>query len=176
MTTNSFLSEIEKKLYDLKRETLKRNKEIKDVNTLVWIIDDMRNIIGKEMIKYIKTKPETPWKDIYDRTEKMWVYCNECGWRGYIKKVDRDAPCPDCGVYNLSQRYVIVKIQCQDCEDIHYALQGKLQCIKCKSVNVKAVRKMEVRRTVYGRFDFDKKIKTSESKPWPKSKKGKLIC
>ena len=176
MIAKNFLSEIEKKLYDLKRETLRRNKELKDTNTLIWMIDDMRNLVGKEMIKYIKTKPETPWEEIYERTEEIWTCCNKCGWCGYINKPDRDEPCPNCNKYDLSQRYIIAKIECQKCGDIHYALQGKLKCVECESEDVVIVRKMEVMRTVYGRFDSSKKIKTFGFKPWPKDKEGKLIC
>ncbi len=176
MTTKNFLSKMEKRLYDLKREILRHNEELKDVNTLTWMIDGMRNLVGKEMVKYIKTKPETPWKEIYERTEEIWTYCNKCGWCGYINKPDRDEPCPNCNKYDLNQHYVIVKIHCQKCNDIHYALQGKLKCVECESENVHVIRKMEVIRTVYGRFDFDKKIKSFGFKSWPKDKEGKLIC
>jgi len=172
----AFLSKMEEELYELKKEILKHNNKIEDVNTLIWSIDGMRKLVGDQMLKYIKTNPDTPWDDIYERTEEMWTYCNNCSWYGYVNKLDRDDPCPDCKTYNLSQQYVIVKLHCQDCGEIHYAFQGKLQCVKCESKNVVVVRKMEVERTVYGQFESDKKIKDFGFKPWPKDKEGNLIC
>jgi hypothetical protein len=172
----TFLSEMDERLYDLKKEVLKRNKDIKDVNTLIWSIDGMRKLVGNQMLKYIKTRPDTPWHDIYERTEEIWTYCNSCGWYGYINKPDRDEACPTCCAYDLSQNYVIVKIHCQECGEIHYACQGKLKCVECESKNVVVVRKMEVERTVYGKFEFDKKIKDFGFEPWPKDKEGNLIC
>jgi len=171
-----FLSKIEKKLFDLKKEVLKCNKKIGDANSLVWMIDSMRNSLNEEMLKTMIVKPDTPWDEIYEKTEYMWVYCNKCGWCGYVKKPNRDDPCPNCNTFDLKQHFVIVKIHCGECGDINYAVQGVLKCLKCKSTHVSAVRKMEVSRTVFGESNFEEKIKTAGFKPWPKDKKGNLIC
>jgi len=175
MNNKNFLSKLEKDLFDLKKEVLKRNGDINEVNTLIWTIDGMRNLISKEMLKTLPTVPETPWNEIYEKTEYIWVYCNKCGWYGYIKKPNRDEPCPNCNTFDLKQRYIIVKLHCKDCNDIHYALQGILKCIKCDSKNVSIVRKMEVLRTVYSRFNFNEKMKPAGLEPWPKDKKGNLM-
>ncbi len=171
----NFLSELEKNLYDLKREVLKRNGEIRDPNTLVWMIDGMRNSVGKELLKtFNKVPPETPWDEIFQRTEDIWTYCNNCGWCDYINKLNRDEPCPICNGFDLKQRFVIVKIHCNKCGDIRYAAQGILKCVECGSKHVSIVRRMEVSRTVYGNLDSAEKIKTTGFKLWPKDKKGNL--
>lgn len=156
----NFLSKLEKNLYDLKREVLVRNGEIKDVSTLVWLIDGMRNSVGEEMLKEFKTTPKTPWDEVFERTEEIWTYCNNCGWCGFVRKPDREKPCPNCQFYDLKQRYVIVRISCKDCGYIGYALQGVLKCNECESVNVNVIQKREVLRTLYGGEDLDKKMRT----------------
>lgn len=171
-----FLGKLEKNLFDLKKETLKHNKDIEDVNTLIWMIDGMRNSIGEEMLKTLSTKPEIPWKDIYIKTEYIWTYCNKCNWYGYVKKPKRDDPCPNCGVFDLKQHYILAKTHCNDCSYIEYAKQGVLKCVKCNSKNIRVIRKMEVSRTIYGRIDHKEKIKYKGSEPWPKDEKGNLIC
>lgn len=176
MINKNFLSKIEKNLFDLKREVLKRNKDINEVNTLIWMIDNMRNLLNEEMLKTIPKMPEIPWPEIYEKTEYIWTYCNKCGWVGYIKKSNRDEPCPNCNTFDLKQHFVIVKIHCNKCGDIHYAGQGVLKCLKCKSEHVSIVRKMEVLRIVTGKFDFNEKIKYKGFKPWPKDEKGNLVC
>ena len=100
----NFLGELEKNLYDLKREVLKNNGKINDPNTLIWMINGMRDKVGKEMLKTFKTAPETPWEEIFERTEEIWTYCNKCGWCDFIKKPDREKPCPNCKAYDLKQR------------------------------------------------------------------------
>ena len=189
MTTNkNFLSKIEKNLFDLKKEVLKRNKDIEDVNTLVWMVDNMRNSLNEEILKTLQptacTKllntlpgvPKTPWKEIYKKTEYTWTYCNKCGWCGYVEKPKRDDPCQNCGVFDLKQRCIIAKIHCNDCNCIEYARQGVLKCSKCKSKNVNIVRTMEVSRTLYGKLNHNEKIKDNDFEPWPKDEKGNLIC
>jgi len=156
----NFLGELEKNLYDLKREVLKNNGKINDPNTLIWMINGMRDKVGKEMLKTFKTAPETPWEEIFERTEEIWTYCNKCGWCDFIKKPDREKPCPNCKAYDLKQRYVIVRIRCKDCGHIGYALQGVLKCNECKSRNVDAMQKREVLRTLYGGEHLDKKMRT----------------
>jgi len=172
---NNFLSKLEKDLFDLKKEILKNNNKIKDINTLIWMLDRMRNLIGEEMLKKLSTVPETPWDEIYEKTEYIWTYCYSCGWHGFVEKPKRDEPCPKCNVFDLKQRFVIVKIHCNKCGNIHYAAQGKLKCIECGSEYVSIIQKMEVLRTVTGRFDFDEKIKPAGFKPWPKDEKGNLV-
>ena len=172
---NTFLPKMERNLFDLKKEILKRNKDIKDVNTLIWMIDGMRNSLSEELLKTLPTIPEIPWDEIYNKTEYIWTYCNKCGWYDYIKKPDRDEPCPNCDFFDLKQCFVIAKLHCNKCGDIHYAHQGILKCIKCDSTRVSIVRKMEVLRTVYGRFNFDEKIRPTGFKPWPKDEKGNLV-
>ena len=73
-----FLSKIERKLFDLKKEVLKCNRKIGDANSLVWMIDSMRKSLNEEMLKTMIVKPDTPWDKIYEKTEYMWVYCNKC--------------------------------------------------------------------------------------------------
>jgi len=119
---------------------------------------------------------KTPWDEIDKRTEYIWTHCNKCRWNGFIVKPDRDEPCPQCGVFDLKQRFIIVKIHCKDCGEIEYARQGKLECGKCKSKRVNVVRKIKVLRTVFGELNNDKKIKPAGFKSWPKDKKGNLIC
>ena len=180
MTNKNFLSKIEKNLFDLKKEVLTHNKNIKDVNTIIWMINNMRNTLSEEILKTLQqtsyTKllntlpgaPEIPWKEIYEKTEYIWTYCNKCGWCGYVEKPKRDDPCENCGVFDLKQRYIIAKIHCSDCDCIEYARQGMLKCSKCKSKNVNIVRTMEVSRTIYGRIDNKEKIKVSGFTSWPK--------
>jgi Zn finger protein HypA/HybF involved in hydrogenase expression len=174
-TIKIFLSKLEKDLFDLKKEVLKRNNDIDEVNTLIWMIDGMRNSVGEEMLKTLSTIPETPWKEIYEKTEYIWTYCNKCTWCGYVKKPKRDDPCPNCGTFDLKQRYVLVRIGCKDCGRIGYAAQGVLKCVKCKSKSVSVIQKRETLRTHCGKLD-NETIKYKGSKPWPKDEEGNLIC
>jgi len=171
---NDFLIKLELKLFSLKKEILKRNNDIEDVNTLIWMTDRMRDLVVDEMSKTMSTAPDTPWEEILSKTEDIWTYCNKCGWYGYIKKPDRDKPCPRCEFFDLKQRFIIVKIHCNKCGDIRYADQGVLKCVECGSEHVSIVRKMEVLRTVTGSFDSVEKIKSVGFKLWPKDEKGNL--
>lgn len=193
-TNNEFLKNLEKNLFDLKKEILKRNNSIDEVNTLIWMVDSMRNSIGEEMLKTLETVktaketkweklistfpamqnvPKTPWKEIYEKTEYIWTYCNRCGWRDYIKKSKRDDPCPVCRVFDLKQRCVIAKINCKECGWIGYATQGVLRCIKCNSKNISVIQKREVLRTLYGRVDTGERAKDTWINPWHPQKKNK---
>ena len=169
-TSNEFLKNLAKNLFDLKKEILKRNEDIKEVNTLIWMVDGMKSSTNGEILKMLLTVPETPWEEIYEKTEYIWTYCNECKWCGYIEKPKRDDPCPNCGVFDLKQRYVMVKINCKDCGWIGYAIQGILKCVHCNSKNISVIQKREVFRTHFGRIDHKKVAKDAWINPWPAEK------
>jgi hypothetical protein len=170
-TIKILLSGLEKNLFDLKKEILKRNNDIDEVNTLIWMIDGMRNSVSEEMLKTLPTIPETPWEEIYEKTECIWTYCNKCTWCGYIEKPKRDDPCLNCGAFDLKQRYVLARINCKDCGWIGYATQGILECVKCYSKNISVIQKREVLRTLYGTLNHKERAKDTWINPWPTEKK-----
>lgn len=95
---------------------------------------------------------DVPWEEIHKKTECIWACCEECGFEHFIMKSNRDKPCMYCNATNMKQYFVTVRFNCTKCGEMLYAIQGKLQCQKCKSNNIDAIVKREITRMVYGRL------------------------